>query len=191
MMVTHEQFYKDHAACPRCGNNKLMTTLAADVEYFSDKDFVDTNNAMCDCGFVGKYSELVPHNPYSIRNFLVPVEVAKFMADNEFDEYCIAYNKLDPMSNGFRWSAMNKNSDLGVSISLPLVDQAILWFEYTFGIYIHPYFDITSSFHYVVASAHPDSHYKGNAIYSSYVYSTQLEALQEGIRHAIKLINEK
>lgn len=190
MMITSEQFYKNHAACPACGNNKFMSTLAADIEY-PDQDFVDTNNVICDCGFVGKYSELVPHSPYSIRNFLVPVEVAKFMADNMFDDYCIAYNKLNPNSQGFRWSPMNKNSDHGVSIAIPLVDQAIPWFEYTFGIYIHAHFDVTSSFHYVVASAHPDSHYKGNAIYSNYTYSTQIEALQEGVKHAMKLVNNK
>jgi hypothetical protein len=109
-MITREQFYKEHQACPKCGNTELAQTLAGVIQR-DDKDYVDNvNRAMCDtefggCGWSGKVIDLVPAGPKMINiPFTITDSGVVFdQAEPEMDLMVIAqkFLRLRNMANEF------------------------------------------------------------------------------------------
>jgi predicted RNA-binding Zn-ribbon protein involved in translation (DUF1610 family) len=69
-MITRKEFYKFHSHCPTCGNDKVGSTLKGIIQH-SDKDYIDDNDVWCDqCGFKGKYFDLVSKRTVVLNNLL-------------------------------------------------------------------------------------------------------------------------
>lgn len=69
-MITRADFYKLHSHCPMCGNDKVASTLKGIIQH-SGKDYTDDNDVWCnECGFEGKYFDLVSKRTVVLNNLL-------------------------------------------------------------------------------------------------------------------------